>query len=109
MTKGYAHKNITMTNKELKAEARRRGKTTMSLKDVHLDKMTKEEFIRRYARPDVVYTYADGTIIEHHQQLESDLDELLRETAEDRCENCMHSFHDKKSNLCHDIEEFYKE
>ena len=40
--------------------------------------ITKEKFIRKYARPEVSTMKDDGTIVEHHQQLESDLNELLK-------------------------------
>jgi len=50
--------------------------------------MNKEKFIRKYARPDVFITKGNGAIIEHHQQLESDLNALLTETAEKQKKAC---------------------
>jgi len=44
-------------------------------------KEVKEKFIRKYARDDVVYYKTGGGIVEHHQQLESDLDALLKQHA----------------------------
>ena len=56
----------------IKEEAKHRAETTMALKDVHLDKMTKEDFIKKHRRGNIMLVH----------DFESDLDELLRETAE---------------------------
>ena len=55
----------------------------------------KEQFIRKYARPDVLIIQADDTIVEHHQQLEIDLNEVIKfytvKTADQPKTDCLDS------------------
>ena len=62
------------TPKEIKAEAKERAAGYMRLKDAHLDKMTKEEFINKHC--------LNKNVQSEIRSFKSDLDELLRETAD---------------------------
>jgi len=37
------------------------------------------------------------------------LESYAKEHADKRCENCMHSYHNKSARGYHDVEEFYKD
>ena len=43
------------------------------------------------------------------KEIDKVLESYAKEHVDERCENCMHSYHNKNSKGYHDIEEFYKE